>query len=71
MEHNCDCNLKIHVSNMHPKGKILQYYIYRGNPSFQIPIKERNSSIKSNILSTELRYYDTVDAILKSKYNES
>ena len=70
MKHNCDRDLKIHVSNMHPKVKILQYYICRGDPLFQSPIKERNSSKKSNMLSTGLQYYNTVDGILKYKLVE-
>ena len=70
MKHNCDSDLKIHVSNMHPKVKTLQYYICRGDPLFQSPIKERNSSKKSNIVPTRLRYYDIVDAILKSNLVE-
>ena len=44
MEHNCDGELKIHVSNMYHKGEILQYYVCRGDPLFQGPIKERTSS---------------------------
>ena len=70
MEHNYEGHLKIHVSSMHPKGETLQYYICRGDTLFQSPIKERDSNKKSNILSTGLLYYDTVDAISKSKFVE-
>ena len=70
IEHNYGSDLNIHMSNMNPKGKTLQYCICRGDPLFQSPIKERNSNKKNYILSTGLRYYNTVDVILRSKLVE-
>ena len=55
------------MSNLHPKGEKLAYFICHGDPQFDIPTKQINDNNKCNFVSLGLRYFDRVDSLPKSK----
>ena len=70
LRHELNENLDIHISDNHPRGEKVQYYMCLNKPTFSGPTKQNDAIKKGKFTHSNLRYLLREDRILRTNLQD-